>query len=41
MCINRHVKSYIEPGFLSINQRKRAVNLLPYPRIKSLCGSLS
>jgi hypothetical protein len=40
-CLNEHVSPYIYSGELNSSQRKRAVNLILYPRIKHVCGSLS
>ncbi len=40
-CLYEHVSSYIFPGTLNTNQRKRAVNLIPFPRLKHTCGILN
>lgn len=41
MCMNEHICPYIRTGSLNTNQRKRAINLLLFPRIKFICGALN
>lgn len=31
---------YVSSGFLNTTQRKRHTNLIPYPRLKFMCGGL-
>ena len=40
-CLAEHVSWYVYPGALNTNQRKRAVSMIPFPRIKNFCCSLS
>jgi hypothetical protein len=40
-CLSEHVSAYLYPGRLNTNQRKRAVNLIPFPRLKYICGILN
>ena len=40
-CLNEHIHPYLFPGSLNTNQRKRATNLVPFPRIKFLSAALS
>lgn len=39
--MNEHIFPYLSSGQLNLNQRKRAVNLILFPRLKTICGGLS